>query len=134
MAKVALQYGKAAQVKKLANEVIAAQEREIAMMNQWLGANAARYEQAASSRDNTAAVAAFEAVNQRMHAGMAVAFTNDADKDFMLGMIPHHQGAVDMAKVALQYASDPQVLELARQVIATQEDEIALMRGWLDNN
>ena len=134
MAKVALEYGKAAQVKALATEVITAQEREIALMNQWLAANASGYQQAASKRDNGAAVAAFEAVNQRMHTGMAVAFTGDADKDFMLGMIPHHQGAVDMAKVALQYASDPQVLALARQVIATQEDEITLMRGWLENN
>jgi uncharacterized protein (DUF305 family) len=69
-----------------------------------------------------------------MSMGMMTPFTGNADVDFIRGMIPHHQGAVDSAKVVLQYGTDPEVKAFAEKVIAAQEAEIAWMTDWLKKN
>ena len=74
--------------------------------------------------------AAYKAVNDRMHAGMAD-IPADADVAFMQGMLAHHQGAVEMSEVALKYAKDEQARDLAARVIAAQKAEIAEMQAWL---
>lgn len=54
--------------------------------------------------------------------------TGDSDHDFAAMMIPHHQGAVDMAKAELLYGKDPVLRRLAQEIIVTQEQEIEVMR------
>ena len=65
---------------------------------------------------------------QRMDAAMAKApMTGNADRDFIAMMIPHHQGAIAMAKAELIYGHDPRLIRLAQEIIVTQESEIAVM-------
>ena len=64
---------------------------------------------------------------KRMHEDMHVPFTGDADRDFARMMIPHHQGAIDMAIVELRYGKNPRLKRLAQEIIVTQQQEIAVM-------
>ncbi len=74
--------------------------------------------------------AAFAAANDAMMKGMEVKPTGDADRDFVAMMLPHHQGAVEMAKIELQYGKDPMLRKLATAIVKAQETEIAAMRDW----
>ena len=67
----------------------------------------------------------------KMHESMAIKYSGDTDVDFVRGMIPHHQGAIDMARIELQYGKDPANRKLAEEIIAAQEKEIAAMQSWL---
>ena len=84
--------------------------------------------------DNGPSSLAFHGINAKMHGAMDIAFTGNADVDFVKGMIPHHAGAVDMAKTVLAFGKDPEVRKLAEEIVKAQESEIALMQGWLKKN
>jgi uncharacterized protein (DUF305 family) len=129
MAKVALQHGKDAEVKTLAENVIKSQEGEIAMMKAGLG----KIDQSVLIADPKSTAGNEQAMGTMMK-NMAVPYSGDADVDFIKNMIPHHQGAIDMAKVALQFAKDPEVSKLAQDVITAQEGEITVMTDWLAKN
>ncbi len=129
MAKVALQYGKDPEIKKLAEDVVKAQEGEISAMNEWL----TKTDKASLPQSPESAKANDQAMATMMK-NMMSSYTGNADVDFVKGMIPHHQGAIDMAKVALQFAKDPALLKLAGDIVSAQEGEINFMNNWLKKN
>ena len=72
---------------------------------------------------------------ERMDDGMARApMSGDPDHDFVTMMIPHHQGGIDMAKVLLVHGKDPEMRRLAQAIITDQQNEIELMRVWLQRH
>jgi uncharacterized protein (DUF305 family) len=89
---------------------------------------------APAAAGDTAATKAFKAANDKMHGGMNIPFSGNADVDFVKGMVPHHQGAVDMAKIVLEHGKDPALKKLARDIIKAQDKEIAFMQRWLAKN
>ena len=129
MAKVQLQYGKDAEMKALAQKIIDAQQGEIKFMQDWLASNEAK-QPTAPNVDEIAK--AYQAGNSKSHnAMMQGMMDNDADVAFVKGMIPHHQGAVDMADVQLKYGKDKAMLQLAQQIKDAQNPEIQQMQHWL---
>jgi Domain of unknown function (DUF305) len=71
-------------------------------------------------------------VNARMHEAMEIIPSGNVDRDFMRMMIPHHQGAIDMAVVVLKHGRDERLRRLAQSIIVEQGQEIAYMRALLD--
>jgi hypothetical protein len=82
----------------------------------------------AGSSDQSAFLADNKAAMDRMMAGMTVTPTGDADVDFVAMMIPHHQGAIDMAIAELRYGKNEQLRRLAQEIIVDQQQEIGAMR------
>ena len=69
---------------------------------------------------------------EKMHSGMAsVKPCGDSDVEFVRLMLPHHQGAIDMARTQLLYGRSPEMRRLAQEIITDQQSEIDLMRLWL---
>ena len=77
--------------------------------------------------DNRAAMAT-------MMAGMAITPTGDVDRDFVAMMVPHHQGAIDMAVALLRHGHNERLKRLAQEIIVTQQEEIAAMRLAVGEN
>jgi uncharacterized protein (DUF305 family) len=88
-------------------------------------ANAAAAE---DSADEAPFLAENDAAMNRMMSDMAVAPTGDVDRDFVAMMVPHHQGAIDMAVAVLRHGKNEQIRRLAQEIIVTQQQEIAAMR------
>ena len=74
---------------------------------------------------------ALKDAGKKMHRDMMIVYSGDTDSDFVRGMLAHHQGAVDMAKVELQYGSDPDIKKLAQDIVDSQTREIAMMNEWI---
>ena len=73
-----------------------------------------------------------QAAMTRMMASMAAKPTGDIDADFAATMIPHHQGAIDMAEAELKYGRNDRLRRIAQEIIVDQQQEIAAMRLALD--
>ncbi len=87
-----------------------------------------------SAPNDPASTKDFKAADMQMMKNMHVPYTGNPDVDFRTHMIPHHQGAVEMAKVALKHAKDPETKRMAQKIIDDQEKEIAEMQEWLKKN
>ncbi len=73
----------------------------------------------------------FQKAMDKMHKDMMTKSTGNIDIDFLKGMIPHHQGAVDMSEELITKTKDPELKAFAQKIIAAQKAEIKLMRDWL---
>jgi hypothetical protein len=69
-----------------------------------------------------------DAAMNKMMADMVIKPTGDVDRDFVAMMVPHHQGAIDMAQAVLRYGHNEQLRRLAQEIVVTQQQEIAAMR------
>jgi uncharacterized protein (DUF305 family) len=120
MSRWVLPRAKNAQVKNWANAIVAAQQREITQMTEWLKPLGGSEKAAAD-------------MMKADMAGMVTALRGSADPDrgFVQGMIPHHASAIEMALLAIQRSSDPRIIKLARGVLVSQSEEIYQFRNWL---
>ncbi|HEY6893097.1 MAG TPA: DUF305 domain-containing protein [Rhodanobacteraceae bacterium] len=78
--------------------------------------------------DEAAYLAANDAAMSRMMSGMKVTPSGDVDRDFIAMMIPHHQGAIDMARAVLEHGRDERLKRIAQEIVVTQQDEIVAMK------
>ncbi|WP_296405193.1 DUF305 domain-containing protein [Psychrobacter sp.] len=131
MAKIQLKYGKDETMRKLAEDIIAAQENEINQMNNWLASNPDTEEQVYTKEMQKA----YNDSMMPMHADMMQGIqSEDADMAFAKSMLPHHKGAVAMAKVQLKYGKDKEMRQLAQNIIYAQQSEIELMQNWIQQH
>ena len=129
MAKIQLKYGTDDAMHQLAQDIITAQQAEIDILNKWL----ASHPDAAKPKPNTPAMQqAYAQSMEDMHGEMTLGIADPMpDMAFARGMLPHHVGAVDMAKIELEYGTDEEMRELAQHIIDTQQTEIELMQNWI---
>jgi uncharacterized protein (DUF305 family) len=82
----------------------------------------------AASPPKTPFLAESQAAMDKMMSAMTITPTANVDKDFVAMMVPHHQGAIDMAQAELRYGSNEQLRRIAQEIIVEQQQEIAAMR------
>ena len=128
MAETQLKYGKDEQMNQLAKDIIAAQQKEIEQMQKWLNSHPDTEAQPNTQAMQQAYEQSMGPMNSDM---MSASQDSDADMAFAKGMLAHHQSAVAMAKVQLEYGQDEQMHKLAKDIIKTQQNEIEKMKGWI---
>ena len=131
MAETQLKYGKDEQMNQLAKDIIDAQQKEIEQMQKWLNSHPDT-----EAQPNTQAMQqAYEQSMGPMNSDMMDASQDsDADMAFAKGMLAHHQSAVAMAKVQLEYGKDEQMNQLAKDIIKAQQSEIEVMQSWISSH
>jgi uncharacterized protein (DUF305 family) len=142
MAQAELQYGRNQKLLRIAQEIVVEQLQEIAAMRLAIGEPASPTWVTNGAHDAPTAapphkanpdgdalfVSRSNAAMDKMMTDMAVKPTGNVDFDFVAMMVPHHQGAIDMAQAELQYGQNPQLKTIAQEIIVDQMQEIALMR------
>jgi uncharacterized protein (DUF305 family) len=69
-----------------------------------------------------------QAAMMKMMAGMKIKPTGNVDRDFVDMMVPHHQGAIDMARAELRYGRNEELRRIAQEIVDSQQPEIVAMR------
>ena len=129
MAKIELKYGTDQAMRQLAQEIIDAQQAEISTMEKWLASHPDSPEPKPETPAMQKAYAdGMDAMHEDMMQGIADPVP---DMAFARGMLPHHVGAVDMAKVQLKYGENEEMRQLAQEIIDAQQPEIKLMQDWI---
>ena len=129
MAEIELKYGTDEEMRKLAQEIINGQQSEIKQMKAWLADHPDTAEPTADTKAMQQAYAdGMDAMHEEMMAGIA---DPAPDMAFARGMLPHHIGAVDMAKTQLKYGKDAEMRKLAQEIIDAQQSEIEQMQSWI---
>ena len=131
MAKIQLKYGTDEEMRQLAQEIIAAQQVEIDILNKWL----ASHPDTAKPKPNTESMQqAYARSMDVLNGEMVLGIANPVpDMAFARGMLPHHIGAVEMANIQLKYGTDEEMRQLAQDIIDSQQIEIARMQQWIAN-
>ena len=128
MAKIVLLYGKNKEIRSFAQKVITNQSNEIKFMEGLMKKHA----EASSVSDGADIVLARRrAMASMMSAMEKSATTGDPDRDFVVLMIPHHGGAIEMSEAALPLTKNKQLQILVKEIIAEQRYEIQFMKSWL---
>jgi uncharacterized protein (DUF305 family) len=99
------------------------------MMNMPMGHDHAKMMEEMNAKN--APHSAYDDAMNKMHNDMMVKPSGNVDVDFVKGMIPHHQGAIDMANIVLKQGNDPIIRKLATGIVTAQESEIKMMKEWL---
>jgi uncharacterized protein (DUF305 family) len=145
MAEAELSYGHNQQLLRIAQEIVAEELQEIAAMRAALGdkltpseaallgnsASAlapARADRQPSLEAEKPFLAEDDAAMTKMMNDMAVKPTGDVDRDFVAMMVPHHQGAIDMAQAELRYGHNAELKRIAQEIVVDQIEQISLMR------
>jgi uncharacterized protein (DUF305 family) len=130
MANFVLKNGKDAKVKKAAQEIVKLQSLEVKQMTVWLKSWYGSKPDAAQMKLMVTDMQPMVDASQGKMAGHDMAM-GDPDKNFLENMIPHHQSAVDMAKLALKKALRPELKKFAQGVVDVQSKEITQYKTWL---
>ncbi|MDQ3019060.1 MAG: DUF305 domain-containing protein [Bacteroidota bacterium] len=110
-------------IKRMAGNIIKDQQEEIAAMRKWLEKNK---DKKSAAGDNSMKL--MESMESMKDDDMKM--TGDIDKDFIMMMIPHHEGAIEMSEVEVKYGSDPEIKKMAQDIIQKQKAEIEQMEEW----
>jgi uncharacterized protein (DUF305 family) len=132
MTKTQLKYGKDPEMIELAKWIQKWQIAEIEQMTHLL--NLWRKNAKAEGKKDCPAKAEYEKAMEVMHRDMNIKYTGNSDIDFARGMIPHHQGAIDMAATLTRHGARPELRQLAEDIFRSQKQEIKKMQEWLDKH
>lgn len=126
ISEILLRKGTNQELKDFAKKVVQSQTKEKDLMDRFDDLKEKSPDNAAFQKELQASMAPMMNAKPQVH--------NNLDKDYAAQMIPHHQSAVDMAKVYLKYGKQPELLALSKEIVAAQQKEITFLQNWLSRN